>query len=302
MVRREWRSLNRQEQTDYISAVKCLANQPSKLLPGGNYRRYDDFENVHSRMRNKIHWIAEFLPWHRNFMFQYEQALRKECGWYGGLPRWDWTLDSADMTRSPVWSSDPQVGFGGNGRDFNNIDDGLDGGIVTDGAFANWPLYYPESHQLQRNYNLPSQYKQPGRSYGSQFFDSAAITRVHSQTTFSKFAIALEGTDPSSTGPSNPGPHSIIHVIIGGDISPTAYAANEPLFYLHHSNVDYHWWKWQNAQRSTRLNAYGGITTRGSTRDTARLTDNLKFLGLGSDLRVQDVMDTDSSRYCYRYE
>jgi hypothetical protein len=35
----------------------------------------------------------------------------------------------------------------------------IDGGVVTDGAFANWALYYPEYHQLQRNYNLPSQYK-----------------------------------------------------------------------------------------------------------------------------------------------
>ncbi|WAQ93319.1 hypothetical protein PtA15_18A379 [Puccinia triticina] len=314
-VRREWRKLSRDEQTAYITAVKCLADLPSKLLPGGDYRRYDDFENVHSRMRSKIHWIAAFLPWHRQFMFYYEQALRNECGYSGNLPRWDWTLDSADMSQSPVWSSDPDVGFGGNGRDFSDVDDGLDGSVVTDGAFANWPLYYPEYHELQRSYNLPSQYKQAGRSYGSQFFDPPSIKRVQSQTSYAKFALALEGTDPSSTGPSNPGPHSIIHVIIGGDISPTAYAANEVrclikadtslhlrLFYLHHTNVDFHWWQWQNNQRSNRLMAYGGPATRGSTRNDAKLTDNLKFLGLGPDVRVQDTMDTYAAPYCYRYE
>ncbi|KAA1073331.1 hypothetical protein PGT21_008706 [Puccinia graminis f. sp. tritici] len=301
-VRREWRKFSHQEQADYINAVKCLADLPSKLLPGGDYRRYDDFENVHSRMRNKIHWIAAFLPWHRQFMFYYEQALRNECAYSGSLPRWDWTLDSADMSKSPIWSSDPDVGFGGDGRDFSNADDGLDGGVITDGAFANWPLYYPEYHELQRSYNLPTQYRQRGRSYGSQFFDNASINRIQSQTTYQKFALALEGTDPSSTGPSNPGPHSIIHVIIGGDISPTAYAANEPLFYLHHCNVDSHWWRWQNAQRSTRLNAYGGPATRGSTRNDAKPTDVLKFLGLGPDVRVQDTMDTTAAPYCYRYE
>ncbi|KAH9442994.1 hypothetical protein Pst134EB_027344 [Puccinia striiformis f. sp. tritici] len=227
-VRREWRSLNHDEQASYITAVKCLADLPSKLLPGGDYRRYDDFENVHSRMRSKIHWCAIFLPWHRHFMFLFEKALRDECGYPGSLPRWDWTLDSLDMSQSPVWSDDPDVGFGGNGRDFTDVDDGLEGGVVTDGAFANWPLYYPEYHKLQRNYNLPSQYKQAGRSYGSQFFDPPSITRIQSQPTYAKFALALEGTDPSSTGPSNPGPHSIIHVIMGGEISPTAYAANEP--------------------------------------------------------------------------
>ncbi|PLW29370.1 hypothetical protein PCANC_23976 [Puccinia coronata f. sp. avenae] len=290
-VRREWRKFSVDEQTAYISAVKCLAGLPSKLLPGGDYRRYDDFENVHSRMRSKIHWIASFLPWHHNFMFDYERSLREECGYSGNLPRWDWSLDAADMTQSPVWSNDPNVGFGSNGRDFDNVDDGLDGGVVTDGAFANWALYYPEYHQLQRNYNLPSQYKQAGRSYGSQFFEPAAVNRVLSQTTYQKFALALEGTDPSSTGPSLPGPHSMIHVIIGGDISPTAYAANE-----------YLWWRWQNAQRSTRLNAYGGPATRGSTRNDARLSDNLKFLGLSPDLSVRDTMDTSAAPYCYRYE
>lgn len=301
-VRREWRKFSVDEQTAYINAVKCLAGLPSKLLPGGDYRRYDDFENVHSRMRSKIHWIASFLPWHRNFMFDYERSLREECGYSGNLPRWDWSLDAADMTQSPVWSNDPNVGFGSNGRDFDNVDDGIDGGVVTDGAFANWALYYPEYHQLQRNYNLPSQYKKAGRSYGSQFFDPEAVNRVLSQTTYQKFALALEGTDPSSTGPSLPGPHSMIHVIIGGDISPTAYAANEPLFYLHHCQVDYLWWRWQNAQRSTRLNAYGGPATRGSTRNDARLSDNLRFLGLSPDLPVRDTMDTSAAPYCYRYE
>lgn len=302
IVRREWRSLSRDEQTNYINAVKCLAKLPSKLLPGGDYRRYDDFENVHSRMRTRIHWLAIFLPWHREFMFLYEQALRNECQYTGGLPRWDWTLDSANMTDSPIWSADSQVGFGGNGRDFINLNPAIEGGIVTDGAFANFSLYYPEFHRLQRNYNLPARYQLPGRSWGSQYFDSAAITRIQGQTDYARFAVALEGTDPSSTGPSNPGPHSIIHVVLGGDLSPTAYAANEPLFYLHHSNVDWHWWKWQNAQRSSRLYAYGGPVTRGSTRNEARLTDALAFLNIGSDLRVRDVMDTSSGRYCYRYE
>ncbi|PLW15773.1 hypothetical protein PCANC_02719 [Puccinia coronata f. sp. avenae] len=74
------------------------------------------------------------------------------------------------------------------------------------------------------------------------------------------------------------------------------------LFYLHHCQVDYLWWRWQNAQRSTRLNAYGGPATRGSTRNDARLSDNLRFLGLSPDLPVRDTMDTSAAPYCYRYE
>ncbi|KNZ44064.1 hypothetical protein VP01_953g12 [Puccinia sorghi] len=172
-VRREWRKFSVKEQTEYIRAVKCLAGLPSKVLPADEYRRYDDFENVHSRMRHKIHWIASFLPWHRHYMFTYETALRDECGYSGNLPRWDWSLDSDDMSKSPIWSPDPNVGFGTNVQDSSKSGDGLDGAPVQDGAFANWPLYYPEYHTLQRNYNLPAQYQQPGRSYGSQFLPAA---------------------------------------------------------------------------------------------------------------------------------
>ncbi|MBW0483416.1 hypothetical protein O181_023131 [Austropuccinia psidii MF-1] len=225
--RREWRSLSRDEQANYINAVKCLASSPSKLMPGGGYHRYDDFQNVHSRMRTRIHWMASFLPWHRQFVYAFEKALQQECGYTDSLPRWDWTLDSANMTQSPVWSSDPEVGFGGNGVDFNNDDVGLGGGTVEDGAFANFELNYPEYHLLERKYNLPSQYKQPGRSWGSQFFDAAAMANIHSKGSYAEFEVALEGNDPASRGSRAPGPHSIIHVIVGGDISPSSYAANE---------------------------------------------------------------------------
>jgi len=236
-------------------------------------------------------------------MYTYETALKQECGYSGNLPRWDWTLDSDDMSKSPVWSPDPIIGFGTNVKRVASDpdEDGLDGTTVRDGAFANWPLYYPEYHSLQRNYNLPSQYKQVGRSYGSQYFDAAAVRRVDSQTTYAKFEVALEGTDPASTGPSLPGPHSIIHVIIGGDISPSSYAANEPVFYLHHAQVDYLWARWQNAQPNRKMD-YGGPITRGSTRNEAKLTDRLQFLGITPDTVVRNTMDTTAAPYCYRYE
>lgn len=300
-VRKEWRKLSREEQIDYISAVKCLAKKPSKLIPGGIYRRYDDFENVHSRMRSKIHWIACFLPWHRYFMFLWEKALREECDYKGSLPRWDWTLDSDDMTQAPIWSDDPQTGFGTNGQDFTKDPVGLGGGAVEDGAFANLQLYYPEQHNLERNYNLPTSYEQDGRTWGSQFFDQKAMSQIQSQPNYAAFAVGLEGVDPNKEVSNHAGPHAIIHVIIGGDISPTAYAANEPLFYLHHANVDYHWWKWQSAKDS-RLREYSGITTRGSSVRNAKLTDILGFLKLAQDPTVADVMDTTAYPYCYKYE
>ena len=47
VIRREWRSLSDVEKSDYIAAVQCLRDLPSRL--GLNQTLYDDFPYVHSR-------------------------------------------------------------------------------------------------------------------------------------------------------------------------------------------------------------------------------------------------------------
>jgi hypothetical protein len=53
------------------------------------------------------------LPWHRYFLNLFEDALRTDCGYQGTQPYWDWNLDTADWSKSPIF--DPVRGFGGNG-------------------------------------------------------------------------------------------------------------------------------------------------------------------------------------------
>lgn len=44
--------------------------------------------------------------------------------------------------------------------DFSNDKDGLGGGTVQDGAFANLQLVYPDSHLLERGFNSPPEFNQ----------------------------------------------------------------------------------------------------------------------------------------------
>jgi len=44
-VRREWRVLSESEQSEFVTAVKCLATKPSKLRNTGSL--YDDFAWIH---------------------------------------------------------------------------------------------------------------------------------------------------------------------------------------------------------------------------------------------------------------
>ncbi|OAV90762.1 hypothetical protein PTTG_10000 [Puccinia triticina 1-1 BBBD Race 1] len=216
-VRQEWRTLSHDQQAAYIKSVKCLARLPSKLL-GHSYRRCDDFEYVHAILRKKLHNRPLFLPWHRYFTFSYERILQEECGLQGTLPYWDWTLDYKNITQSPVWSSDVEVGFGSNGSFFGpgSDPDGLDAGVVTDGAFARFPIYYPGRMMLQRNFKLKAPFAIPGYYLGSQWYNPNNMEIIASQTNFSSFTIKLEGNYKQADGTILPGPHSIIHSLLGG--------------------------------------------------------------------------------------
>lgn len=73
----------------YNTAVLCLLKLPSKLSPTlfpGAHSRYDDFVVVHMNQTLSIHGTGNFLSWHRFFVWNWENALRDECGYTGTVP------------------------------------------------------------------------------------------------------------------------------------------------------------------------------------------------------------------------
>jgi len=90
-VRREWSTLLPSERKAYTDAVLCLQSKPARtnqtLVPGAK-SRYDDFVWTHIEQTLTIHGTANFLSWHRYFVWTYEQALRNECGYKGYQPYW----------------------------------------------------------------------------------------------------------------------------------------------------------------------------------------------------------------------
>lgn len=78
--------LTKEERKAYTTAVNCILKAPSKL-PAGQYpgakSRYDDFVVVHMNMTPSVHATANFMHWHRYYIWAYETALRTECGYEG---------------------------------------------------------------------------------------------------------------------------------------------------------------------------------------------------------------------------
>lgn len=153
-----------------------------------------------------IHWGPAFLPWHRHFLREFEKELQKHDASIT-LPYWDWTRsDSRNLDAEP-WKSF----FGGR----NN----------QDGNFDDWG--YTRRASAPTNDPLPRLRQIPNRTANDY------IVRELRETTFKDFRFAVER-----------GSHFPGHTWTGGTMSNTR-SPLDPLFYLHHCNIDRLWAIWQ---------------------------------------------------------
>jgi tyrosinase len=288
-LRVEWRNLSQEDQQAYLGAVVCLTQEPSRL--GFENSWYDDFSWAHSMATSDAHNVAAFLPWHRRFLQIYEGALR-ECGYGGPSPYWDWTLDAENVSASPVWSSD--FGFGGDGNSEQAEEgNGQRRECVSDGPFAGIrPVYWAdtvEPHCLSRNFN------DGGNNVGDMMafaYGPDAINTLFGVQDYAGFRDQLER-----------GPHGAVHTGIGGDMLMMT-SPNDPIFFLHHAQVDRLWTIWQAQDLANREYGYAGPKNRGLGEDPeeATIDDVMTFYGLADDVVVRDMMSLNAPWLCYSYQ
>ncbi|KAI0436029.1 putative tyrosinase [Xylaria telfairii] len=282
-IRREWRAMSGKERLEYLRAVKCLSSIPSTVCNGS---LHDEFPFIHRRVGDYSHEAAPFLPWHRYFIHIYEKTLKQHCQYHGTLPYWDWTRDSADLAQAPVW--DAMEGFGGNGNVKQPITVGH-GHCVEDGLFAGLQVQYYDMdwypHCLSRGF-LTGDFLDV---FGAHRLNSSAITSILEETDYYQFVLKLED-----------GPHASIPIIVRGDFYRFT-APNDPIFFLHHTQIDRLWWKWQSQDFKVRSLAYNGPSRHNSTI-TAQLTDLIEMAGLAAEIPVSSVMTINNGFLCYKYE
>lgn len=187
------------------------------------------------------HASWHFLPWHRIYIYWFERIVRAAVIAHGG-PH-DWAL--------PYWNYS-------RGFPANTLPPAFRVTALPDGS-AN-PLYV-----AQRNADPP-----PGVNGGAQIPDDAASYAYAFQfTEFTQDAepFGFGGVESpatqfdSGTGQLENQPHNIIHDLVGGEafgecagglMSDPMCAAADPIFWLHHANIDRLWPLWiaQGDQRA----------------------------------------------------
>ncbi|KAN0131516.1 Di-copper centre-containing protein [Lactarius tabidus] len=354
-VRREWRAFSNRDKAAWIQAVNCLSHVPhdpsltpsvdptiSRIPPvnsSGSY--YDDIVYIHMDLSFRIHFTGLFLPWHRWYLYSFEQALKKKCGYTGVSPYWDWTIDAPEFFKSSFWKGsesglegDPDF-FESPFRKVSNDESGLGGWgdpnvdfSVPDGGFRTLHLSYPSPHTLRRNFTLQpfggipppfSVFFPHGQKEANSSFLASEIEKVleTSPGDFKGFQTIFEGFE---------GAHSAVHLIMGGDLGGTcpenapsdctpgpAWSVNDPLFWMHHSMVDKIWYDWQNRDPKNAKSYFGGsvqyldsLASYNQYPNGAppflNLSSTMPADGMFPEVTIGDVMNTTSGILCYVYE
>ncbi|KAJ3161194.1 hypothetical protein HDU86_007816 [Geranomyces michiganensis] len=286
VVRREFRELTDAQKQSFIDANLCLRDRtrsPSVLGKDiGSPTLYDDLVYVHSTGAPRSHNAAAFLPWHRQFLGIYEYWLNKQCGYTGGIPYWDWSIDSQAPERSPILSD---KWFGGNGRGNDNC--------IANGQLRNMKTHFPVTQRatcIARRFNSDDQ--GGNRDRLPPFPSYAQVMEIlELGDDYNEFRRRVEGN-----------PHALVHDAIGGHMGSVRYSANDVLFWLHHANIDRMYAVWQAEHPDLALQFDGLEADRTPGGDEASSSDRLRFFGIYPDKTVQSVLSHSSGDLlCYTY-
>jgi tyrosinase len=194
-----------------------------------------------------------FLPWHRMFVCHLEEIIR--------------AISGEDSFTLPYWN-------------YSVADTAIRGVIPPEFTQKNDPTFgslYVENRNAGVNNGVPIQQIQEGFPGDPLNTDILAACFYEDRFPINGFCSGIDAT-----------PHGSVHVQIGNvlDMGNVPWAANDPIFWLHHCNIDRLWASW---------NAAG--------RQNPALTGQFVFADKNGGRIVSDVADyLDIAKQGYTYD
>ncbi len=281
-VRKNVKLMTAEERQNFVEAVLQLKATPSPYNPSLSY--YDQFVDWHLVLyrcdplvpghRMMGHGGPVFLPWHRQYLLLFESALREVSGKNITVPYWDWT---DPLATASVFSAD-MLGGDGDPTDSYAVTTGPfrkgNWQLVVQPIGVEWQSS-ATSYLTRRFGSIPSAPSLPtvaevSAALAAPLYDVAPYDTTSNPA--QSFRNALEGFRDApgfasmQCGPdgvmttlpiNSPKLHNGVHAWVGGTIGvagdgstifgtmvlPTS--PNDPIFFLHHSNIDRLWAQWQ---------------------------------------------------------
>ncbi|KAI1358038.1 hypothetical protein F5Y08DRAFT_130313 [Xylaria arbuscula] len=270
-IRFEWDDYSTSDRQALMSAFKCLMNKPASGAFTASKSRWEDFARLHQLYTPNVHQNGKFLPWHRYFVWTFEQVLRDECGFDRAFFWFDETKHAGAFSASDLFSSQYLGSLGGSSH------------CVTDGAFAGLTLNVGPgtgntAHCLSRH----------GDASDTAQCNTNYVNSCLSNARYADFERCFEL-----------GPHGYGHNGIGGVMADVYASPGEPFFWFHHTFVDRAWRIWELADTATRYSSIDGTDINGN----ALTLDTVIYMGgIRPDVTIRQIINTLSGdALCYRY-
>ncbi|MDT7830652.1 tyrosinase family protein [Pricia sp. S334] len=270
-VRKNVSEMSPTEKTAFVNAVLALKDDTDSPRPpaadaAGALNRYDVYVWVHSLVMDGAHKGPAFTPWHREFLRQFELELQSVSGDPTmTIPYWD-SVEARIPSDAGYPFTTNLMGGMGTGTDNRvmtgqfaesagwtlNVRTGASTGITRDNTSylrrrtGQNPAQLPERAEL--NAALVHSDYDALNEEGS--YAEGNANRANGSEIALSFRKILEYAN-----------HNGPHEWIGGNMMPST-SPNDPVFYLHHSNIDKVWAVWQ--QRTN-----GGVSNYLPTSGTA---------------------------------
>jgi tyrosinase len=325
-VRRSWATLSASERKHVVDAFVALKKKTNLTwdyqsycespsygpLPPYTKNAYDYFVELHiaaftmlsstgvaATNTNMPHKGPMFMPWHRQLLLRLEHELATASGDANfALPYFDWTSDpsvvfsTADIGDQGDCAAGTVSGY--------IVDQGFAANIFTDAARGNVtttnsvvcgpkpltraagcirPPYnvLPTSSEVATALTIPTYDVSPYDTSVDQTMSFRDYTEGFTNAKPADPLCAIGGCDM----------HGRVHLWVGGSMSSGGCTPNDPIFFLHHTNVDRLWAMWQDK--------YGNTTYPSSYSGALYLFDNPD----GSPVNASDMLDDRALGYVY---
>jgi tyrosinase len=270
LERKNVKDLTSEEKADFVAAVKKLKSIPAPADSRvSNW--YDHFVITHisklvcwgqpPNQGGYGHLGPTLLTWHRAFLQEFEQALGEVAGKPIAIPYWDWT----DPASTEAVFADDFMGPGG--KPENDY-------VVTEGPFrqGEWTIEakgFPSTNPgqfdslvraigtIEGATELPTT-EEVQQSLLRPVYDTVPWnSSADPDQSFRQYVDSGESSNGITCGddglvrqdgllPGNPRMHATVHMWVGGQnaegqggsLKDCVSSPNDPIFWLHHANLD----------------------------------------------------------------
>lgn len=254
-VRKSFYDLTDQELRNLCRAIGYMRHN----MPLEHPCQWDNYARIHALHCTEpnadhppVHWSWNFLPWHRGYLYFLERILAnilttqfKIDGSKFALPYWDWTAHKEiPNTRERIAKGMPSPFFGYDRRLENMVNDdglGFDNSALYDGNRG------PTLEKPTMNPN--NELTQDSKDHVTETlgFMSKQYIELMLTVPFEQFGGKPVTDRQTGQGLLEQGPHNDGHDWVGSrfgknrTMGTLRTAAGDPMFYMHHGNIDRIW-------------------------------------------------------------